>query len=604
MMDAGVAHHALSRSDATGWKGKWAWLGVLLMALLAGPGGALRAASRETWVEVRSPHFVAYCDAGEAEARRTLEGFEAIREVFTLLMPGLQVDLHKPTVILVTADQRSMGRFAPGQFEGKDPKRPVGLFNQGRDRNYVLLRLDVSHQADQPYFVIFHEYTHQVVHQNFPHLPTWLDEGIADYYGTTELHEKKIYLGRLPLGRLATLQRGRMPLKELLTVTQDSPHYQEGSKAGTFYAQSWALTHYLLMDAEAQKAGRLQSFLRALAHTPDPLAAAQEGFGDLGKLEGALSGYCSQSRYPFWTLPLKVNLSGRDFVTRTLSEAEALAFRAEYLLQQRQQKEAQALLDQALSLAPRNAAVQTGWGLACERQGRYEEARAAFQVALELGSQDFRPALHLARLAQAHRLNPPPGADQVLGWLEVVRSLRPDSPGLHWALCWQYAEDPKLAERAIQEGIEAVRLDPRDLFLRMNFGTLLMRLDRPEDATRIWEQLNQMAQTAAEQRRVATYKSQLEDYLARRTQAATDQAAQGTDQAPSVVVQPLKFSLPSNWAELGRAVQQLVLQGELDQAIRKVEQAVARAGSAYEKKALNALLDQLRERKAGQPPAP
>ena len=165
MMDAGVAHHALSQSGSSGRKGlrRRAWLGALLMALLAGAGGALRAASRETWVEVRSPHFIAYCDAGEAEARRTLEGFEAIREVFTLLMPGLQVDLHKPTVILVTADQRSMRRFAPGQFEGEDPKRPVGQFHQGHDRNYVLLRLDVSHQTDQPYFVLFHEYTHHLL---------------------------------------------------------------------------------------------------------------------------------------------------------------------------------------------------------------------------------------------------------------------------------------------------------------------------------------------------------------------------------------------------------------------------------------------------------
>jgi Flp pilus assembly protein TadD len=221
-----------------------------------------------------------------------------------------------------------------------------------------------------------------------------------------------------------------------------------------------------------------------------------------------------------------------------------------------------------------------------------------------LGSQDFRPALHLAQLAQAHRLNPSPSPDQVLGWLEVVRSLRPDSPGLHWALCWQYAEDPKTAERAIQEGIEAVKLDPRDLFLRMNLGAVLMRLDQPEGATRIWEQLDQMAQTAGERRRVAAYKAQLDDYLARRTQSATNQGALGADEASLVLRQPLKFSLPANWAGLGRDVQSLVLQGELEQAIQKVEKAVARAGSAYEKKALNALLAQLRDRKAGQPPAP
>lgn len=599
MIDEGVAPYTLGRSNALQWQR--VWMAMLCLAFLVGSVGALKAAGKETWVEVRSPHFIAYSDAGEAEARRTLEGFEAIREVFTVLMPGLQVDLHKPTVILVTANARSMARFTPSQFEGRDPKRPAGIFSQGRDRNYVLLRQDVSHQDDQPYSVVFHEYTHQVVHQNFPDLPTWLDEGLADYYGTTELHQKNIFLGRIPRGRLETLQHGRMPLKELLTVTHDSPHYQEGSKAGTFYAQSWALTHFLFMDAEAKKAGLFQSYLRALARTPDPLAAAQEGLGDLKELEGALGVYARQSRFHFLILPLKVQLTDKDFTTRAMNEAEALVLRAEYLLQ-RDEKQAQALLEQARSLAPGNPEVQTGWGLLCERQGRFEEARVAFQAALDLGSRDFRPALHLALMAQAHRLAPAPDSAQVLAWLEAAKKLRPDFPGLHMALCWEYSADPKAAHLAIQEGIEAAKLDPKDLAIRMNLGSVLMRLDRPEDATRIWEQLNQMAQTALDRERVASYKAQLDDYLAHRLSVAADTSAPRSGQAPVSPKRSLKFSLPSNWNDLGREVQQLVGQGEVDAAIRKVEQALPQAKSAYEKKTLSALLDQLRDRKANKPP--
>ncbi len=601
MIDEGLAQYTPGRTDSRRWRR--VGLGILFSTFLAGSGGALMAASKESWVEVRSPHFIAYCDAGEAEARRTLEGFEAIRDVFTVLMPGLQVDLHKPTVILVTANERSMARFAPSQFEGNDPKRPAGLFNQGRDRNYVLLRLDISHQDDQPYFVVFHEYTHQVVHQNFPDLPTWLDEGIADYYGTTELHEKNIYLGRIPRGRLAILQRGRMPLKDLLTVTHDSPHYQEGSKSGTFYAQSWALTHYLLMDPEAKKAGLFQSYLRALTHAADPLAAAQEGFGDLKELEGSLSFYAKQPRYHYWTLPLKVQLSDTDFKARALSEAEALALRAEYLLQ-REEKQALVLLEQARALAPASPVVQTGWGLLCERQKRFDEARTAFQAALEAGSQDFRPALHLAQMAQSHHLSQLPSSSQVLAWLEAAKVLRPDFPGIHMALCWAYSDDPKTAQQAVQEGIEAAKLDPKDLGLRLNLGSVLMRLDQPEAATRIWEQLTQMAQTAADRERIAPFKSRLDAYLARRAQGASGKDTADESRTTTVQGRPLKFHLPSNWADLGRDVQRLVIQGELDAAIRKVEQALPRAESAYEKKSLNDLLAQLRNRKAAKPPLP
>lgn len=599
MMDDTSAIGAARRITPDPWRRLSVWVlrGACLTALLIGPGARLRAASRETWVEVRSPHFIAYSDAGEAEARKTLEGFEAIRGVFTLLMPGLQVDLHKPTVILATADERSMRRFAPGQFEGKDPKRSAGIFNQGQDRNYVLLRLDVSHQADQAYFVVFHEYTHQVVHQNFPMLPTWLDEGIADYYGTTELHAKQIYLGRLPLGHLATLRRGRMPLKELLTATHDSPHYQEGSKAGTFYAQSWALTHYLFMDEEARKTGLLAAYLRALSHTSDPLAAAQEGFGDLGKLEGALATYCSRPRYAFWALPLKLSLTDKDFVARPLGEAEALVLRAEYLLQHRHEKEALSLLEQARALSPKSPEVQTGWGLACQHQGRYEEARVAFQEALALGSDDFRPSLHLAKMAQGHHLAEPPGSQQILDWLEVARSHRPDFPGIHMALCWEYARDAKEPQKALQEGFEAVKLEPRDLAIRMNLGAVLMRMEREADAIKIWEQLAQMAQTATERERIGAYKTQLDQFLASRALGASRPADMGalepggSREAPA---QPLKFSLPSYYAPLGQEVIQLVSEGKQEVAIRKVEKALAAATNAYDQKALQALLDTLR----------
>ena len=37
-----------------------------------------------------------------------------------------------------------------------------------------------------------------------------------------------------------------MPLQELFAVTRDSPEYNESSRQGIFYAESWLLTHYLM----------------------------------------------------------------------------------------------------------------------------------------------------------------------------------------------------------------------------------------------------------------------------------------------------------------------------------------------------------------------
>jgi tetratricopeptide (TPR) repeat protein len=331
------------------------------------------------------------------------------------------------------------------------------------------------------------------------------------------------------------------------------------------------------------------------------LAAAEEGFGDLGKLEGALASYCSRSRYSFLALPLKLSLTDKDFVARPLSEAEALVLRAEYLLQHRHEKEALSLLEQARALSPKSPEVQTGWGLACQHEGRYEEARVAFQEALALGSDDFRPSLHLAQMAQGHHLAESPGAQQILDWLEVARSHRPDFPGIHMALCWEYARDAKEAERALQEGFEAVKLEPRDLALRMNFGAVLMRMEREADAKKIWEQLAQMAQTVAERERIGSYKTQLDQFLARRAQGASRSPGMGTPEpggSREASVQPLKFSLPSYLEPLGREVLRLVSEGKTDEAIRKVEKALAEAKYPYDRKALQPLLETLRARAA------
>ncbi len=47
-----------------------------------------------------------------------------------------------------------------------------------------------------------------------------------------------------------------LPLRTLFEVDHKSPHYNEKNKTSIFYAQSWALMHYLIIG----KAGRVEQF--------------------------------------------------------------------------------------------------------------------------------------------------------------------------------------------------------------------------------------------------------------------------------------------------------------------------------------------------------
>ncbi|HJV49678.1 MAG TPA: DUF1570 domain-containing protein [Geothrix sp.] len=577
----------------------------LLLLLLLSCGQALLASRKEAWVEVRSPHFVAYSDAGEAEARKALAGFEGIRSVFGTVFPDIRVDPPKPMILLVTRDEASMKRFVPDAFLGEDPKRSAGVFLPGPDRNYAILRLDVDLRADQPYFVLFHEYTHGIVRLNFPSLPVWLDEGIADFYGATEIHSERVYLGRVPKGRLERLRSGLyLPLETLLKVTHDSPFYQEGEKTGIFYAESWALVHYLFTDPQARKAGMLQAYMKALTGAVDPLEAARAGFGDLKQVQESLTAYARRSIFTFWDLPLAVKLTDKEFRVRALDEAEALVVRAEFLMRGPHEPESRPLLDQALALAPERpevqAAVQAARGEDFLLRGEREKARQAFEAALRLGSQDFRVPYELARLAQGHQAGPPVSPAQILAWLDAAEKLRPDFPGLHMARCRQYADDPRDPDRALAEGRAAVEAEPQNLATRANFGSVCMSLDLEAEAKLIGQQLGRLAATSQERAMVESYTASLAQFLERRkAEALVVPPAGGHGNAPfksSNVALPLKFTLSSHLAPLGQEVMRLAGEGKTQEAIRRVEKALAKADNAYDRKTLRSLLDTLRAR--------
>jgi len=594
-----------------GGSSRWLKPVVLSLALL---GAVPVARGKETWTEIRSAHFTVYCDDGEKEGRKALLGFESIRSVFGRVFPGLQLDPPRPMVVIVTRDEDSMKRFLPASFEGRDPVRHSGYFQQGMDRNYAIIRLDVEYQASQPYFVVFHEYAHSIIHLNFPAIPTWLDEGLADFYGATEFHRGRIHLGRIPNDRLETLRRGPMlPLENLLTATQDSPYYQEGTKAGPFYAESWALVHYLLMDEKAKQAGVFKTYLKALDRPAPPLRQAQEGFGDLKALERTLSAYIQRTTYHFLELDMPSQPEGAPPVVRTLDEAEALVVRAEFLVNSRQEPASRPLLEKALALAPQRAEVHAALGLGAVQRWEKAKAWTALETAQRLGSRDFRVPYHLATLAQEGAGPESATPEQVLAWLEAAQHLYPDFPGTWMALCRQYTIQPRDAKKALEAGTRAVNLEPRNLTNWANLGAACMNLDLLPRAREIGDRLDRLASSSDERRLAASYGEHLARFeqiqRQRQTAEAAGYAVLHDGSAPVAALPPMKFSLPSNLAPLGQEVIQLAGMGQLDEAIQKVEAARKKVRSAYERNSLKALLEQLKARKAAQaepvpPPGP
>ena len=77
-------------------------------------------------------------------------------------------------------------------------------------------------------------------------MPLWLSEGIAEFYQNTEILDDRVRLGKGDPYLQSVLEHNALlPLSTLFSVDPHSPYYHEENKGSIFYAQSWALTHYL-----------------------------------------------------------------------------------------------------------------------------------------------------------------------------------------------------------------------------------------------------------------------------------------------------------------------------------------------------------------------
>jgi hypothetical protein len=597
--------------------------GLLLFAMAASP---LHAARTEPWVEVRSPHFQAYGDARAAVVRDVLRAFEEIRVVFKQVFPTICVDPPRPMILIVVRDEASMKRFLPRQFEGRSPQRPAGLFLTTKDRDYAIVRMDaIGRETPQGMATVFHEYTHCILHLNFPRMPVWLDEGLADFYGATEIEDDRVVIGRASEDRLACLRKQPfLPLGTLLSVTHDSPDYQEGSRTGIFYSESWALVHYLLSSGTTQKGELFKAYMKALDADPNGLAAAKSVFGDLATFKPAFQAYAKQFRFHTWIFPRSAPIQAADLTETPVDPATALLLRAEFLDYLDLHQEARDVLRGLESAPPPGPAYQVALGMSAMNRNDAREAKRAFRKALCLGTKDFRAPAYLASLLR-DGAGTEGAKDEPRALLEQALALRSDIPWVHSMLGTTLAQDPARASQAIQEARKAVDLEPIEGYLRANLGVTFMILGQEEGARSVGETLTHQARDAQDRALASAYGKQLDGWLARRKARAEAikqqtiqeeaikqaEALEAARKAPSVrsslsraprrpnhppVTTPFHFSLPDRLAPLGQDVLVLVSQRKLKAAQEKVRKALAQPCTPEERRALEWLSSQLKAR--------
>ncbi|PYQ39192.1 MAG: hypothetical protein DMG99_16805 [Acidobacteria bacterium] len=355
---------------------------LLIATLLLTPALASARDKVENWVEVRSPHFVVATNSNEKQARRVADQFERMRAVFHVLLPKSQLDPAAPIIVLAVNGEKEFRSLEPEVYLAKGQLKLGGLFLRAEEKNYILMRLDA--EGEHPYSVVYHEYTHLLMSKSAEWLPLWLNEGLAEFYQNTDIHEKDVLLGQPSIDNIMWLRQNRLlPLPTLFAVDHNSPYYHEEKKGSIFYAESWALVHYLKVTDYKQKTNSLADYAELLARKTDPIMAATTAFGDLNKLQRQLDLYVRADMGAF-LMKSATEVDDSKFASQSLTPVQAEALRADFLAYNQRAKDSRALLDHVLEEDPKNTSAHETMGYLEFRDSHLEEAKKWYAQAVQL----------------------------------------------------------------------------------------------------------------------------------------------------------------------------------------------------------------------------
>jgi tetratricopeptide (TPR) repeat protein len=453
---------------------------LFLLAALFLP--AIAAAKPETWVEVRSPHFAVITNSNEKQARRIADQFERMRSVFHRLFPKIQIDTLGSITVLAIKDEKDFRALEPPAYLAKGQLQLGGLFLRGADKNYVLMRLDAA--GEHPYAVIYHEYTHLLL-SKADWMPLWMNEGLAEFYQNTDIHEKDVAMGQPSPENLLLLRQSKlMPLPALFAVDHSSPYYHEENKGSIFYGESWALTHYLELKDYRDKTDRLTQYAQLLAQNVDNVTAATRAFGDLKQLQSTLEGYVRQGSFQYLRIPGATDVDDSAFQSRPLSTSQADAVRADFLAYNDRGADARALLTHVLQDDPNNVLAHETMGFLEFRERHMDEARNWYAQAVKLDSQSYLAHYYFAAITMNASMNATEQS-QVESSLRASIKLNPNfAPSYDRLGAFLAMRSSNLDEARLME-LNAVQLDPGNLNYRMTSANILLQMGRGKDAVTV-----------------------------------------------------------------------------------------------------------------------
>ena len=443
-----------------------------------------------------------------------------------------------PTEVYLFDDYDAMKPFVP-LYQGKPAL--IGGYCRCRGADGASFIVAALSKYSDSSDIIYHEYSHLLLQNAMTSIPVWFNEGVAEFFSTFNLRGKEAAIGR-PIVRHIELLRDRfIPLTELLAVDPASPFYNEGTRRSIFYAESWALVHYLVLGRpnSEQAINKYVNALMAGARNEDALATAVGV--PIKKLDDELRLYVRQRLFleAKLTLPDPVQVDDPG-AAATIAPPDAAARLGEIQLAIDRLDEATPRIETAAEATPPGGRAQLALALLRLEQHRDGDAWPALQKAASLAPDDFTAQYLYGLMLLRHEADPSSNAPG--DWAQTARTalaravaIHPDSAAAQAWLGYAFLSGEPNFDAARGATTKAIMLAPARLDYALQLGEIRIRMGDVAGARQLLTSIAKIgggAREATEATRLLHILDEQERLAAdRRAAAASQRSARDADTA-------------------------------------------------------------------------
>lgn len=458
--------------------------------------------AKDEWLQVRSKNFNLIGNASEKDIRKVATRLEQFRETFRLLFTQINLNSPIPTNVVVFKSESSYKQFKPKRADGKIDNFVAGYFQPGEDVNYITLSTE-GEDADI-FGTIFHEYVHFMVDTNFgkSEVPPWFNEGLAEYYQTFAIEkDQEVKLGYPQSVHINLLLETKLiPLDTLFKISNYALHQNGNHSRSIFYAESWALIHYLVQTGKSEGLGK---FLTLVMKNIPPEKAFQDSFQTTyAQMEKDLTKYVAQNTYKYSLVTFKNKLVfDSEMQVSQLSESAADAYLGDLLYHTNRAEDSEEFLQKSLALEPNSSMANTTMGMVKLRQRKYPEAKNYLEKAI---SEDQKN--HLAFYRYAYLLSredrddygyvnsfPAEKTAKMREMLKKAIAINPAFTESYELLAFVNLVNNEQLDEAVRYLQSALKYQPGNQRYAMRIAEIYMRQDKFSESAEIAEKIAQTA---------------------------------------------------------------------------------------------------------------